>query len=104
MQYPATTATTRRKKPLTSAGKIACRCSELFIMLYGTVIARKPSVRLIGGGIWLAGHVSNWQDSYQHSTRRRRQGLPQMHYSSPAAPSSSASVSVAVFLADAGLA
>jgi hypothetical protein len=33
VQYPATTATTRRKKPLTTAGKIACRRPELVLML-----------------------------------------------------------------------
>jgi hypothetical protein len=43
VQYPATAVTTRRKKPLTIAGKIACGRSELVVMLYGTVIARKSS-------------------------------------------------------------
>jgi hypothetical protein len=69
VQYPATAVTTRRKKPLTIAGKIACGRSELVVMLYGTVIARKSSdllPGLIGGRIWLARHLSNWQDGYYY--------------------------------------
>jgi hypothetical protein len=66
VQYPATAVTTRRKKPLTIAGKIACGRSKLAVMLYGTVIARKSSAGLIGGRIWLARHLSNWQDGYYY--------------------------------------
>lgn len=62
MQYSATTATTRRKKPLTTAGKIAC--GRLELVSYAVWHCCGPQnlpPGLIGGRIWLARHLSDWQ-------------------------------------------